>query len=133
MGEVYRLCSLSVCRCTAGTAGTAGTAPPPPATAAAAAAGGSVGGWPLCAYELLLQQDLRDGAYHEPEESAGTIRLQVSQRGVSLVTLAATASVCNGRQRRCRAELPGSNAPVCSVTVLPAANPRCCPAALLPC
>lgn len=63
MSEALRLCSLSVCR------------QPAPAAGSCRSAGGSWG-W---GYELLLQQDLEDGVYHEPGESAHTLRLQVGR------------------------------------------------------
>jgi hypothetical protein len=62
MSEALRLCSLSVCR------------QPAPDPRSSRSAGGSWG-W---GYELLLQQDLEDGLYHEPGETPQTLRLQAS-------------------------------------------------------
>ncbi|KAI7841085.1 hypothetical protein COHA_005312 [Chlorella ohadii] len=73
MSEAFRLCSLTVCRTQL-----------PDSSGPAAGGGGSDGehaaeepGPYFGGYQLLLQQDLNDGLYHEPEESAATLRLQV--------------------------------------------------------
>ncbi|PSC69926.1 1 domain-containing [Micractinium conductrix] len=79
MSELFRRCGLTVVRCCGGDAeGCSG---------GGGVAGGSgvsgdavAGGWPgRFSYELLVQQDLDDGLYHEPgEEAAGELRLQIS-------------------------------------------------------
>ena len=73
MSEAFHLCSLTVCR----------TQLPDSSGPAAGGGGGDAEHAPglyFGGYELLLQQDLSDGLYHEPEESAATLRLQVGRR-----------------------------------------------------
>lgn len=75
MGEVCRLCSLTVGRAAAppadSAAGTGANGP-----GGGSSGDGSGGGTPFC-YELLVQQDLADGVHHEADENPQTIRLQV--------------------------------------------------------
>ncbi|KAL4428513.1 hypothetical protein ABPG75_002602 [Micractinium tetrahymenae] len=77
MGEVFRHCRLTVLRSAGATATTpaaaADGAPASPLQGAAAAAVASPFG-----YELLIEQDLDDGLYHEPGECAAALRLQVA-------------------------------------------------------
>lgn len=68
MHEVYRLCSLAVCR-----------APLPGPGGAAGGGCGEAGGY-FGGYELVLQQDLHDGLYHDADETAQTLRLKVGRR-----------------------------------------------------
>ena len=75
MAEALRLCSLTVRRSQLPASGTSDSAAAGEQTAWADAGGRYFGG-----YELLLEQDLEDGLYHEPHESGATLRLQVRGR-----------------------------------------------------
>lgn len=72
MAEALRLCSLTVCRSQLPPEGGGSGAAAADEAACPAAGGLYFGG-----YELLLEQDLNDGLFHEPHESGATLRLQV--------------------------------------------------------
>ena len=112
MSELFRRCGLTVVRCCGGDAeGCSG---------GGGVAGGSgvsgdavAGGWPgRFSYELLVQQDLDDGLYHEPgEEAAGELRLQVgggrlqAGEGGGGSALAAPHAACAQRHAACTRRL----------------------------
>ncbi|PRW44576.1 1 domain-containing [Chlorella sorokiniana] len=72
MAEAFRLCSLTVCRSQLPASGGHG-----PDSGGDEDPDASQGGLYFGGYELLLHQDLNDGLYHDPEESAASLRLQV--------------------------------------------------------
>lgn len=78
MGEAFRRCRLTVCRCGAAAAAREG-APASPFQGSAGESAGSFG------YELLVEQDLDDGLYHEPSEQAAALRVQARRCAHTLV------------------------------------------------